>query len=240
MKIKNFLEKKFTVRYCETDWNSNIRVYCLCQWFSEIAWEHLKLLNLNFEDISDSDYFWVLLDYDIKIENLPKWQQEVNLKTYPSGINDFYFAREFVLSDKDGNFLAGASSTWLILNKQKKIIIPKGERFDNYNFITQKVVSEKIPKLKKQNDYTTERLLKVEHSDTDMHKHVNNAVYIKWIEDCIEKNKQIKELKIRYLKELYNQDMFVIKLKSEKNNFYFEGKSENNNKSFFLAEVVVE
>ncbi|MDR2836550.1 MAG: hypothetical protein LBV69_10245 [Bacteroidales bacterium] len=235
-----FLEKKFNVLSYETNCNLDLKINSLCQWFSEIAWKHAKQLNLGFEDLKESDYFWVLFGMDIKIDKLPKWQEEVILKTYPSGITDFYFEREFFLTDSDGKFLAGASSIWLIINrKNRRIVIPRGEMFENYNFITQRVVPEKFSKLKAQIDFKDCYKITTRYIETDLHLHINNAVYVSWIEEVLRQTEKIKNIKIQFIKELVADEKIELKYIKIDNIYYFEGIIEKDLKPCYRAEVEV-
>lgn len=236
----NYLERLFIIRSYEVNEKLELKINVLAEWFSEIAWEHSKQLNLSFEDLQESDNFWVLISYEIKINKLPNWQDEVKLKTYPSGLNNFYFSREFILTDKNGIFLAGASSSWIILNKTtRKIVIPKGTFFSKYNYISDKVIPEKFNKLIAQKDLKNSIKIKSRYVETDMHHHINNAVYIAWIYEIIRSNCKIKKFRIQYIKELTADENIIINYDNRNNIMFFEGISENREISVFRAEVEI-
>ena len=87
--------KNHLVNSYETDRNENLKFYSLFQWFTEIAWEHAKKLGLGFEELQETDKFWILSGINLKIIRLPKWQAKVKSQTWPSGQNKFFFTREF-------------------------------------------------------------------------------------------------------------------------------------------------
>jgi medium-chain acyl-[acyl-carrier-protein] hydrolase len=237
--MKTFLEQDFMVHSYETNLNGNLKLNCLVQWFSEIAWQHVKILKIGFDDLLSNNRFWVLLNYDIKINKLPKWQQIVKLKTSPSGIIDFYFTRDFLLTDNNGDILASASSTWLILNKQtRRIVIPKGEEFAALNIIPPSDSNRKFDKLKAQTDFTEKHNFIARFMETDINLHINNAVYVMWLEEIIRQRHSIQRLKIQYIKEVEKDTNVEILSKRVDDIIYFEGKNVETNLSVFRAEVM--
>ena len=232
--------KNFTVSSYECDQNLNLKTHCLFQWFSEIAWEHAKKLNFGFEELNSTDYYWVLLGMNVRIEKLPVWQQKIKLQTWPSGIEGLYFSREFMLFDESDNLLVAARSTWLIYNRQtNRPIIPTGKEFE-YKTNNTKAVETNFSKLKAQSNFDKKFNVIANYTDIDLHKHVNNAVYIKWIENIMKDifPNKISEIKIQYIKEVKIDDVIEISVKQEDNICFYEALV-NADKVCFRAEVMV-
>ena len=231
--------KNFTVSSYECDQNLTLKVHCLFQWFSEIAWEHEKQLNLGFEDLNNTDYFWVLLGMNVKITKLPVWQQKVKLQTWPSGIERLYFSREFMLFDENDTLLAGATSSWLIYNrKTNRPIIPIGKEFE-YKTNSNRAVETIFAKLNPLNSCDTKYKVVANYTDIDMHKHVNNAVYIKWIENLMKDillHNRISEIKIQYIKEIKIDEEIEISEKRKDKICIYEAAGKES-KVCFRAEI---
>lgn len=232
--------KNFRVNSYESDRSLNLKINCLFQWFSEIAWEHAKRLNLGFEDLGETDYYWVLLGMRVEIKKLPKWQDDVKLQTWPSGISGLYFSREFILFDSDNEILASASSSWLIYNRTTlRPVVPKGNEY-GYNTNSQKAVNEQFSKLRPHNCLIPEFSVVAQYADIDMHQHVNNAVYIKWMENYFGDlhPQKITNIKIQYLKEVkLGEEVFISFCKE--NNIYYCEASVSNEKTCFRAEIEI-
>ncbi|MCK9255533.1 MAG: thioesterase [Bacteroidales bacterium] len=226
------------VRSYDVDQNLELKLNVIFQWFSEIAWEHAKILGLGFEELNDIDKFWVLNSVNIEINKLAKWQDEIILETWPSGISGLQFTREFKIYDKNEKLLLAASSSWVIIDKNSLApILP--EEFSFLNEISKEKATEnllkKIPRHKNLNFVKTKT---AQHTDIDMHKHVNNAVYVKWIENIIgniSPNK-IKRFKIHFSGGLNLDEKISIFTKIEKDYIYWESL-KSDDKICFRAEA---
>jgi acyl-ACP thioesterase len=231
--------KEFRVNSYETDKNMNLKINCLFQWFSEIAWEHAKKHNLGFEDLGETEHYWVLLGMNVKINKLPRWQDLVKLQTWPSGISNLYFSREFIVYDNDNNILITASSSWLIYNRaSSRPAIPKGNNFQ-YKINAQKATDEEFTKLKPNKNLSDKLEITARYTDIDMHQHVNNAVYIKWIENYLGElyPEKINGIKIQYIREIKLNEEILLFFAKEENVFYCEAIAKNDNKTCFRAEI---
>ncbi len=230
--------KNHLVNSYETDRNENLKFYSLFQWFTEIAWEHAKKLGLGFEELQETDKFWILSGINLKIIRLPKWQAKVKLQTWPSGQNKFFFTREFKLFSENDECLIAASSTWIIYDKkEQKPVIPEGYDFAGKSH-TEKAIDSLFGKLRPRKNLVPEFKETAKHSDIDMHQHVNNAEYIRWIENCIGdiEPRRVNTLKIQYLHEVKVNDEVVIFLEKTDSNYFWEARI-NGDKLCFRAEV---
>ena len=234
--------KKFYVNSYESDKNLELKMNCLFQWFSEIAWEHAKQLNLGFEDLEETEYYWVLLGMNVKINKLPQWQDEVLLQTWPSAVSGLYFMREFILFDSEGEMLAGASSAWLIYNRAtSRPVIPKGAEYE-YTVNSHRATDQDFSKLRQRKDLLPGLNVTARYTDIDMHRHVNNAVYIKWIENYLGDLHpgRIDTVKIQYMKEIKLNDEIDLLFGNEDDIYYCEAVIRGEYKTSFRAEVKVE
>lgn len=118
MEIKTKIyRRQQQVRSYDIDENLELKLNVIFQWFSEIAWEHAKTLGIGFEELKNVDKFWVLNSVNVEINKLPKWQDQLILETWPSGISGIQYTREFQFYDDKQNVLIAASSSWVIIDK---------------------------------------------------------------------------------------------------------------------------
>lgn len=230
--------KEYQVNSYESDQNLNLKLNCLFQWFSEIAWEHAKSLGVGFEALSDAKRIWVLSGINVQINRLPQWQEKVKLETWPSGINGLHYTREFKLYSFSGEVLASAGSTWVIFDKElAKPVVP--EEFEYLADIRkEKAIDSLFSKIRPRKDLFPAFKETAKHTDIDMHKHVNNAVYIRWIENCTGNifPRRVNTLKIQYHNEVKLNDEIVIFGEKTENHYYWEARI-NGDKLCFRAEV---
>jgi acyl-ACP thioesterase len=231
--------RDFEVNSYNVDSSQLLHVHCLFQWFSEIAWEHARMLNLGFEELDVTDYFWVLIGMSVTINRRPKWQEKVKMQSWPSGIEGMYFTRQFVLKDANNQQLAAADSKWLIYNRDKiRPVIPNPDKL-TYPINLQKATSEFIKLKHKENliQRVSEQAL---YTDIDMHQHVNNAIYVKWLENYLGEIGQldISKINIQFQKELKLGDKINIFFATDNNIIYCEALDADN-KSCYRAEIIL-
>ncbi|MHC4309265.1 MAG: acyl-[acyl-carrier-protein] thioesterase, partial [Planctomycetota bacterium] len=135
--------------------------------------------------LNEINGYWVLSNIRIEINLLPKWNDEVTIRTWPSGITRLIATREFVGKTQDGRELFRASSEWMILNKDTNR--PKNLSVLNMNSLAvgPKVIEKEIERLKPIDDYTQVGQVPVPYSSIDLNGHVNNTEYVRWGLDAL-------------------------------------------------------
>jgi len=230
--------KDYQVNSYEADANLNLKLNCLFQWFSEIAWEHASALGVGFEALSDTKRIWVLSGINVQLYRMPQWQEKVKLETWPSGISGLHYTRDFKLSSENGEPLAAACSAWVIFDTVAvKPVVP-----EEFNYLadirTDRALGSSFSKVRPQKDLKSEFKEIAKYTDIDMHNHVNNAVYARWIEDCLGNisPERVSQLNIQYINQVKLGDNIEIFMDRKENRCFFEAKL-NNDKTCFRAEV---
>jgi len=230
--------KQIKVSSYECNVNKEIKISCIFQHFSEIAWEHIKITGYGFEGDENSKYKWVLIKVFVNITKIPKWEDVLTIKTWPTGIKANFFNRDFVIEDSDSNELVYATSEWAVVDKTLNCIVvpveleffrqPKHQSSSNFLFNKIRNYKNLFPINKETAGFT----------DIDLHKHVNNSVYVRWIENCIGNihPRRINSFKIHYVNEVFENDEVVIFGERNDNNMFYEGQI-NGGKLCFKSEV---
>jgi len=236
-------EKNYTVTSYESNNKLQLKLNCLFQWFTEISWEHAKILGVGFEEMNNSKVFWVLIGVKVKINKLPKWQDKVTLQTAPTGINGLYFSREFILIDEDKNVLVEADSKWLIIDKNTlRTIKPTEDEYKNLK-IKSKNLDIEFKRMHLQTGLTNIYKETVQYTDIDLHNHVNNAVYVRWIENILNNSSYFLKSKIiifsiQFLKEVMQNDNVLLCYSDIiDNKIFFEAIIENSDIHCIRAEI---
>jgi acyl-ACP thioesterase len=236
-------KKKYSVNSYEANNKLQLKLNCIFQWFSEIAWEHAKILDVGFEDMKGIDAFWVLIGIKLKINELPKWQDRTTLYTEPTGIEGLYFSREFTLKDDNNKVLLEADSKWLIIDKNTgKPIKSVATTYQHLKDKKTKLDFE-FERLREKRNSNNIYKASAEYTDIDLHQHVNNAVYVRWIENILWNigrisTNDISIFNIQFLKEMRQGDNVIINFSDTINNKIFcEAIIENTNIHCFRAEI---
>jgi acyl-ACP thioesterase len=200
-------EDKFTVKTYECQADGNIKIVSLMQHLQETAAGHAEQLGLGLGRLNEVDSYWVLSNLRIEITRLPKWNDAVVIKTWPSGYTRLIAAREFVGRGQDDCELFRASSQWMVLDKQNNR--PKNLFHLNLNLpkTGPKAIPEKLKRLAPQNNYSQVERVCVPYSSIDLNGHVNNTEYVRWGIDALTRVFKLKG-NIRFVNATYLSEVF--------------------------------
>jgi len=106
------------VRTYECQADGSIKIASLMQCLQEAAARHAEQLGLGFERLGEMNGYWVLSNLRVEIARLPKWGEEVTIRTWPSGFNRVIASREFVGKDRDGSYSRPAANGWCWTNRE--------------------------------------------------------------------------------------------------------------------------
>lgn len=240
------LETHFTVASYETDATGKLSLYALFNQFQELAGRHAEQLHVGYELLQQQRLAWVLSRITVHIRHLPDWGMQVQLRTWPKGINKLFALRDFALTDASGNLLVSATSAWLLLDleKHRPYKIENLERdlqFPNAPHAINEVPGKiQIPETLQ---YSYQHA--IVPSDIDINQHVNNAQYAKWVTDCFPETEFLQQppqsVQINYLEETLPGDIVQISRLSDTGTaqeYVVTGISQTKGTSLFSAKIV--
>ena len=232
-------EDKFIVRTYECQSNGNIKIYALMQHLQEIASAHADELGFGSTWLNEIHGYWVLSNIRVEIALLPKWNDEVMIKTWPSGNTRLIATREFVGKEGGGGELFRAGSEWTILNKDTNR--PQNLSRLNMNTLAvgPKVIEKEIERLKPIDNYAQIEQISVPYSSIDLNGHVNNTEYVRWGIDAIRANFRfegaIRSVQVTYLAEVFMNDKLDLQVSGGSNSvFYVLGRKSSELTNVFL------
>jgi len=200
-------EDKFTVKTYECQADGNIKIVSLMQYLQEAAAGHAEQLGFGLGRLNEINCYWALSNLRIEIARLPKWNDAVVIKTWPSGYTRLIATREFVGGDQDGCELFRAGSQWMVLDKQNNrpknlfhldLSLPK---------TGQKAIPGRMKRLEPQNDYSQVEQVRVPYSSIDLNGHVNNTEYVRWGIDALTRAFKLKG-SVRFVHATYLSEVF--------------------------------
>lgn len=206
--------KDYTITCYEADANKLMRPTAMLDIMQEAANVNATTLGFGYDEMISNNTTWVLSRINVKFINTPKWRDEVNLKTWHKGISKLFYLRDFILSDKEGNPMILATTSWLIIDMNTRRLVRNSDlalsdtAMDAIATPADKVV---IPV-----DIEPELVRKhpVTWSEIDTNGHVNNVKYVVWAIDAVEqetiKEKPLKELLVNYDAEVMPGDLVKI------------------------------
>jgi medium-chain acyl-[acyl-carrier-protein] hydrolase len=158
--------------------------------------------------------FWAVIEYDIEVTRLPKFNEIITITTEATSYNKFFCYRRFEFLDAKGQILLTIMTTWVLMDKTSRKV---SRVIDDIVAPYESEMISKIARPHKFAKFMDEEILAkkcymARFSDLDMNGHVNNSKYYDWAADMIDfefqKNHQPKRIFIKYNHEvLYNEEV---------------------------------
>jgi len=212
------------------------------QYLQDIAARHADELGFGFGRMEEIGGYWVLSNFRIEITDLPKWNDQIRIKTWPSGHTRVIATREFTGDDRHGRELFKAGSEWMILDRQKnrpKNLIRLNLRLPG---IGPKALQCELSRLEPYGDYVEADRIHVPYSSIDMNGHVNNTEYIRWGIDALVRTFDLRRavncIQTTYLSEVFESDELVFLVSSSKvGNYHVLGRKSDTENPVFLMQI---
>jgi acyl-CoA thioester hydrolase len=179
----------FRVRFYECDAYGHLKNIDYLRWMQEAAFGASAAVGYDFARYAELDHLWLVRDTDIEFITPLEYGTEVKIKTW---VADFRRARsrrryEFI-NIQTKQVAARASTDWVYINSRTlhPVTVPEAMQlaFCPNGPPEASVPRQRFPKAPPPppNVFTT--CTRVEWRDIDSMWHVNNAVYLKYIEDA--------------------------------------------------------
>jgi acyl-ACP thioesterase len=176
---------RFTIRTAEVDMHNLLKLSSLFLMMQEVAARHAAMSHFGFDDLARQQAFWVLSRAMVRIDHLPVSETAIHVTTWPRGVDKLFALRDFIFTDADGERLGGATTSWLILDRQTM----RPRRPDIFNDVVfpdlPAALNENAPKINSHEHSTYSHSQTARYSDIDFNRHVNNSRYIDWMIDCL-------------------------------------------------------
>ncbi|MHC4071220.1 MAG: acyl-[acyl-carrier-protein] thioesterase [Planctomycetota bacterium] len=235
-------EEKFRVRTFECQVDGNIKMFSLMQHLQEVAAAHAEELGFGFDRLNELNSYWVLSNLRMEISRLPNRNDEVTIRTWPSGYTRTVATREFVGKDQSGGELFRAGSEWMILNKQTNRLKNLFRLDLGLPRTGQKALPGKLSRLEPHSDYREVDCIRVPYSSIDLNGHVNNTEYVRWGIDTLRRAFEFKggihSIQATYLSEVFDGDELELSVSSGPNDrLSVLGRKSGTETDVFLMEV---
>jgi acyl-ACP thioesterase len=208
------LSKNYTITCYEADANQLMRPTAMLDLMQEAANVNASTLGFGYDEMINSNTAWVLSRIHVKFMNTPKWREEVNLKTWHKGVSKLFYLRDFILSDKAGNPMVLATTSWLIIDMNTRRLVRNSDLA--LSDTAMHAIETPADKVVLPVDIEPELVRKhpVTWSEIDTNGHVNNVKYAVWAIDAVKaediKERPLKELLINYDAEVMPGDTVKI------------------------------
>ncbi len=242
----NIWKETYTIRSYEVDARGNISVLSICNFMQDAAGRHADALGVAVQDLLPDNYTWVLSRLALRMDSYPGRRDQMQVYTWPSGIQKLFALRDFRLTDRDDRVVGASVTAWLIVDAKTRRPVRIKPFVDKINPVSSdRALIERLDKLPKLEQHDYEKRFCVRYRDLDVNQHVNNVGYIEWIIESIppvvQNTGTIAGLEINYLSEAILGDRIISRCqpKDEDHNVFLHSIiREENGQELIRAKTV--
>mgnify|MGYP000949375936 CR=1 FL=1 len=233
MKATPLYKKDYKVEINHVDFKGDLKLGSLFTYFQDIAGLHAENLGMGRKVLYEQyGVIWVLVRMRVDIIKYPKWKDIITLETWPQEPSRMGFDRDFLIKDKEGNILAKAVSTWVVIDLESRKLVRTKSVYTGYPpVIKTRAIDCKLGNLKPSGELEMTYERTVRYSDIDVNEHLNNAKYLDFIMDSfsLEEHRRfsVKSVEISYSNEALPGDTIRI----------YEDKSEINSNIIYMEGI---
>ena len=183
----NVFQEQHRVTYYETDRNDRMSLKMLLNIVLLVSEDQSDHLRIGSETLQAQKLGWVVIQYSIKINRLPRTNEIVNLMTSSTAYNRFMANRNFTITDSKGQVEVKVASDWVAINLQtRQLATLRPALVKPYGGKQVKLLPHlKRPQAIKNTDHLRMKNYRTRYSDIDLNHHVNNSCYLDWATDVL-------------------------------------------------------
>lgn len=210
-------KKTLAIPSFDSDKDGRIKAESIIKYLSEMSVQHNNL-TIGDKKLKENSYGWMIRNWKIEIEELPRVNDEITLETWVSRVDKFFVNREFNIYKGSRPIIKG-TALWIFMDMERKRPIRLTDEFIEKNDIVEKHNFKTFHRYLKDTEYDDFLEFKTRRSDIDSNEHVNNMIYFSWMLENIPKEiyetKILKEIEIEYRNEVLHPSKIMSGIKVE-------------------------
>jgi acyl-ACP thioesterase len=194
----------------------SLRVSAAFNCFQDIAGLHADNLGAGIDHLKEAhDVAWIIMRMRLEVSRAAHLEEPLIVESWPQPPKVRYDRDYLIKAEKDGEVLARAVSTWVLMNLTTHEIT-KGKIFDYAYDIaaSERALDCRLRQLKAPGPLARVGGHPVTYSDIDYNLHVNNARYIDFIMDCypleFHKEYEVGAIEVNYINEIRPDETLVV------------------------------
>lgn len=206
------------IRYSEIGPDSKLTLAALLDLFQNCSSFQSEDLGIGVEYHHNIDRAWVLNSWQIVINKLPTFCDEVRVQTWSCGVKMAIGYRNYRMLDMDGNTLAAANSLWAFIDTKKLVPVRCPEHEIELYQSDDPLALEPMPrKITVPDEMEILDSFVIKSYFIDTNNHVNNVKYVQVATDYIPSSFNYSTVRAEYKKSALLHDIIVPRRKIEDN-----------------------
>lgn len=187
------------VRFSESDESGYLKYENFINYFQDSSTFQSEDLGLGVDYLKENNIVWMVASWQIEIIKYPKLCDKIKIGTFAYDFKTFLGYRNFFMLDENGEYLAKASSIWVLLNTEtgrpEKATADQISRYGRQERLEMDYRSRKIDIPE---DLKQVGELEVLPHHLDVNHHVNNGQYICMAVSCIPEMERPNSIRVEY------------------------------------------
>lgn len=231
--MNNSYKTTHTVKYSEVDSNYNMRLDWVVSDLQDITGLHSEEMGIDGPTLLEkSNAFWVLSKLKLKIKRMPRFDEHLEMETWPVTYGGACFGRDYAIY-KEGEKIVMGTSKWCTLDYDAKTLrkgtsvcyphdmLHREDRSGAGEFVR---IKENVSDEDYNHTYCSAFI------DIDTNKHTNNIAYLRMILNAFSPEEfstmQMDEFQINFVSQTFYGDEIVIYKKKIDGGFYVKGEHD--------------
>ena len=205
--------KDWEINFLQCYPNGHLKHTDLCNILQLTAGRHAELGGLSFTDMQIHHQAWVLSRMRVEILALPKWRDNVTVKTWINSLESSRSVRCLEMYHGDTK-IVGCETYWAVINT--KLRKPEALQLSHEHFekFPERATKQEVARINLKEATGTIASYTVKLSDLDVVNHANNVKYLEWcLDHCDAKallTGKLKAFDMNFMRELSLGDETVI------------------------------
>lgn len=179
-------QENCVIKYYECDTTGHLSAPMLLNILLNVSGSQCTALGVGEDFTHDLGVAWVVIQYEIHFERMPRVNEEITVQTTPLSYNKYFSYRNFAGFDMEGNRLFTVESSFVLMDLNARKMVPIREDVVGPFEVPKVNKMVRMTKLEKLTELVTEKQFQVRYLDIDANQHVNNSKYLDWALDVLD------------------------------------------------------
>ncbi|MBK8503298.1 MAG: hypothetical protein IPL46_14420 [Saprospiraceae bacterium] len=199
----------FEIRGFDVDLTMQASIPAMIRLMHDAAIDQVMALGFSALQLEPRGLGWVLANQHLQLFKQPHLGDQIEVLTFPSGVDKIFTYRDYYLYDCNQNLLAQASTTWILMDINRRKTSPFPE--DIQAVLKVAPTAKHLPRahqLRIQIDRADlEKKIIPGYFELDFNRHVNNQYFFRWMLEPFSigflLNHQISEFNVKIKGEVF-------------------------------------
>jgi len=171
----------FHVDTASADWTGLAKIQFLSSAMQEAAWRHAETIGFDTQQMERDGVLWVLSRQQMRFAGLPKWKDQIEVRTWYADRERLLFHRDFEISDAKGELLVSVASAWVAVDIKRRRPMRTEKLHHSDPLDLPRAVADAWDPIPALEQFEPGEPFVVQSRDLDMSGHANNINYPEWL-----------------------------------------------------------